>query len=86
MEVSKAIRIIRVKAGHGESRWGKERTAEAVKVRSDGSDAEDTSTAGGEDVSSEHRREEVIGEAEEGAGAAEDAVIPSALALECVVA
>ena len=35
---------------------------------------------------SEHRRKKVVGEAEEGAGAAEDAIISNALALECIVA
>jgi hypothetical protein len=64
----------------------KEGTAKAVKVRSDGSDAEGTSTAGGRDVSSKHRRKEVIGKAEESAGTAENAVISDALALKGIFA
>jgi hypothetical protein len=36
-------------------------------------------------VSSKHRRKEVIGETEEGTGAAEDAVVSNALALECII-
>ena len=49
-------------------------------------DAEDASTAGGGHTIREHRREEVIRKAKKGTAAAENAVIPDALALECIIA
>ena len=70
---------------HDESRRGKERTPEAVKVLSDCSNAEDTSTSGRGHTRSEHRWEEMIGETKEGTGAAKDAIISDALALERIV-
>ena len=86
MEVSEALLIIRVQVGHDESRGNEEVAAEAVKVGPDCLDAKDASTAGGGHTSREHRWEEVIGKAKKGAAAAEDAVIPDALALECIIA
>ena len=49
-------------------------------------DAEDASTAGGGHTSREHGREEMIRKAKKGTAAAENAVIPDALALECIIA
>jgi hypothetical protein len=86
MEVSETLGIIRVQAGHDESRGNEEVAAEAFKVGPDCSDAEGASTAGGGHTSREHRREEVIGKAKKGTAAAKDAVIPDALALECIIA
>jgi hypothetical protein len=78
MEVSKASRIIRVYAGHGESRRSKESAAKAVKVLSYCSNAEGTSTAGGGRMSSKHGWEKMIGETKESTGATEEAVISNA--------
>jgi hypothetical protein len=84
VEISKALQVRRVRAGHDEARGGKEITSKAVEVRSEHLGAKDASTSGRGYSISKHCWEEMVRKAEEGAAVAKDAVFANAISMECI--
>jgi hypothetical protein len=84
VEISKALQVRRVRAGHNEARRGKEVASKAVEVRSDHLDAKDASTPGRGYSISKHCWEEMVRKAKEGAAVAKDAVFANAKSMECI--
>ena len=84
VEISKALQVRRVRAGHNEARRGKEVASKAVESRSDHLDAKDASTPGRGNSISKHCWEEMVRKAKEGAAVAKDAVFANAKSMECI--